>query len=197
MLTQSAKAKGRRAQQEIVATIKKAFPTLKDNDVQSVSMGTGGEDIVMSPLAESMFPYSVECKNVERLNVWKAIEQTQTNAPRGKLPILAIRRNRTKPSAVIPWDHFIELVLKSHQLHELVTNAIQTRAPEYPECPERLNQPVDTSNESPSRHKEEALNTTENCTKANSNTKRMRSDEGVFDQLRLHLAKANDIVQNL
>ena len=110
MRPQSAKAKGRRFQQEVVATIKAAFPHLRDNDVVSVSMGAGGEDIVLSPAAEEVFAYSVECKNVERLNIWAALEQACGNAPRGKTPILAIRRNRQTPQAVVPWDHFMELV---------------------------------------------------------------------------------------
>lgn len=110
MRPQSAKAKGRRFQQEVVATIKKAFPHLRDNDVQSISMGANGEDIVLSPAAEDVFAYSVECKNVERLNIWAALEQSTGNAPRGKTPILAIRRNRQVPHAVIPWGHFMDLV---------------------------------------------------------------------------------------
>ena len=69
-----------------------------------------GEDIILSPAAEAVFNYSVECKNTERLNVWAALEQSCGNAPRGKIPILAIRKNRHTPYAVIPWNHFIELV---------------------------------------------------------------------------------------
>ena len=110
MKTQSAKAKGRRFQQEIAATIKGAFPHLRDNDVISVSMGAGGEDIVLSPAAEAVFRYSVECKNVERLNIWSALEQASGNAPRGKTPIVAIRKNRQAAQAVIPWEHFMDLV---------------------------------------------------------------------------------------
>lgn len=110
MKTQSCKAKGRKLQQEVVASIKGSFPQLTGNDVKSVAMGSNGEDIVMSPLAEAMFPYSVECKNVERLNIWKAVEQAEANVERGKIPILAIRKNRTRPLAVVPWEHFMTLV---------------------------------------------------------------------------------------
>lgn len=110
MRPQSCKAKGRKLQQEVAQDIKDTFTNLIDNDVQSVSMGANGEDIVMSPLAESMFPYSVECKNVEKLNVWKAIEQNEGNAPRGKTPILVISKNRTNPFVVIPWTHFLNIL---------------------------------------------------------------------------------------
>lgn len=116
MKPQSCKQKGRKFQQEIAQSIKDTFPALRDNDVKSTSMGCGGEDIIMSPLTESMFPYSLECKNVEKLNVYAALEQAASNAPRNKQPVLAMRRNRTKPYAVIPWDHFMELAKRSHEL---------------------------------------------------------------------------------
>lgn len=102
MRVSSAKAKGRRFQQQIVASIKEVFTHLTANDVVSVSMGTNGEDITLSPLAEKCFPYSVECKNTEKLTLTAALAQGRANALRGKTPILAIRRNRQIPYAVVP-----------------------------------------------------------------------------------------------
>ena len=110
MRPQCAKAKGRRLQQEVAASIRRAFPHLGETDVASVAMGRAGEDIVLSPAAESVFPYSVECKCVERLNVWSALAQASRNASEEKTPILAIRRNRQEAHAVVPWDHFVALV---------------------------------------------------------------------------------------
>lgn len=121
MKPQSCKQKGRRFQQEIVETVKDSFPVLRDNDVKSVSMGAGGEDVIMSPLAESIFPYSIECKNVEKINIWKSLEQASANAPRQKIPVLAMKKNRTKPHAVIPWEHFMSLTKKSHELDQLLS----------------------------------------------------------------------------
>ena len=42
-------------------------------------MGAGGEDLIMARAARQMFPFSVECKNVEKLNVWEAYEQAKAN----------------------------------------------------------------------------------------------------------------------
>ena len=36
-------------------------------------MGCVGEDGLMSEYARNRFPYSVECKNCERLDIWSAI----------------------------------------------------------------------------------------------------------------------------
>jgi hypothetical protein len=56
-----------------------------------------------------MFPYSVECKNQETLNVWKAFEQAEYNSGSYR-PLLIIKRNRKEPLAVVEANHFIELI---------------------------------------------------------------------------------------
>ena len=33
-------------------------------------MGAQGEDLMLSPLARDLFPYSIECKNQAAINVW-------------------------------------------------------------------------------------------------------------------------------
>ena len=76
----TAKAKGRRLQQLVVKKLLLLLPGVQPDDIQSRSMGANGEDIMLSPYARSKFPYSVECKNQEKLNLWKAWEQTQGNA---------------------------------------------------------------------------------------------------------------------
>jgi len=72
-------------------------------------MGMTGEDIILSPQARKSIPYSFECKNVERLNIWKAIDQAQTNCD-DRVPIVIIKRNRIDPYAVIPVEEFIRLI---------------------------------------------------------------------------------------
>ena len=109
MRVSSAKSKGRRLQQQVAEDILSTFPELSGNDVRSVSMGTNGEDIIMSPLAESLFPYSIECKNVERLNVWGAVTQASGNCGSSKTPMVVFTKNRSKVYAVIPWSTMILL----------------------------------------------------------------------------------------
>jgi hypothetical protein len=72
-------------------------------------MGESGEDILLSPAARRVFPYSIECKNVERLNIWDAIEQCKGNA-KGHTPLVVFKRNGHEPYAAIPFSHFISLV---------------------------------------------------------------------------------------
>ena len=80
MNTHSKKAKGRRLQKWVVEKILAVLPSLASDDVSSRSMGAGGEDVLLSPKARSLFPYSIECKNTERVNVWNFYEQALSNS---------------------------------------------------------------------------------------------------------------------
>ena len=62
MLTSSAKAKGRRACQKLREELLKAFPELQPKDIRVTPSGVTGEDLLLSPKAEQVFPYVVEVK---------------------------------------------------------------------------------------------------------------------------------------
>lgn len=72
-------------------------------------MGAGGEDVQLSPAARRLFPYSVECKNLAKIAVFNYYEQSQTNAGDYE-PLVVIKQNRSRPLAVIDFEHFMELV---------------------------------------------------------------------------------------
>jgi len=72
-------------------------------------MGAGGEDLIMSKAARSKFPFSVECKNQERLNVWSAWEQANGN--KGIYdPLVVIKKNGVDPLVVLDAKVFMEYV---------------------------------------------------------------------------------------
>ena len=106
---QSAKSKGRRHQQAIAQSIRAAFPHLGADDVVSTSMGAPGEDVRMSPLARASLPLSLECKNVEKLNVWKCIDQAQSNCPPGATACVVFTKNHAPSYAVVPWATLLAL----------------------------------------------------------------------------------------
>ena len=83
--------------------------TLETNDIESQVMGMSGEDIVLSPAAKRAIRYSFECKNQERLNLWKSLEQAESNCE-DRQPVLVFKRNRSKIYVAIEFDHFIELI---------------------------------------------------------------------------------------
>ena len=109
MKTSSAKAKGRVLQQRVRDLILEAFPQLEADDVRSTGMGQSGADIQLSPAAQKLFSYAVECKNQERLSLWDSYDQACSNS--GNLePLLVVKKNRRKPLAVIDLEKFIELL---------------------------------------------------------------------------------------
>ena len=105
MRVQSAKAKGRRLQQWVRTKLIEMLE-VHPEDVESRSMGAGGDDIIMARAARQKFPFSVECKNTERLNVWDAYDQACANSGDYE-PILFIKKNGRRPLVVLDAESFI------------------------------------------------------------------------------------------
>lgn len=112
MKPRSAKNKGKRLQNTVRDMILENFDMLEPDDAVSTLMGDSGTDIKLSPAARKVFPYSIECKNQESLNVWKALEQAESNTKEGTHPVLFFKRNNTPVYAVISAEHFFQLVSK-------------------------------------------------------------------------------------
>ena len=107
MKTQSAKAKGRKLQQWVRDQIIEQLE-VHPEDIESRSMGAGGEDLIMAKAARNLFPYSIEAKNQEKVNVWAAYKQAEENC-KGYEPLAIIKKNHHKPLAVVDLDCFILL----------------------------------------------------------------------------------------
>ena len=58
------------------------------------------------------FHIRVECKSVEKLNVWGAYEQAAANSGKHE-PLLVMKKNRKKPLVVLDAEAFMELVKKA------------------------------------------------------------------------------------
>ena len=112
MNPRSAKNKGKRLQNKIRDLILEKFDILEPDDVRSITMGDSGEDILLSPAARRLFPFSVECKNQEKLNIWGALEQAEDNSG-NHTPLVIFKRNRSKTYAVLEFDKLLELLNES------------------------------------------------------------------------------------
>ena len=108
MKTQSAKAKGRKLHQWVRTQLIEQLD-VHPEDIESRSMGAGGEDLIMARAARQKFPFSIECKNVEKLNVWEAYEQSKEKCNDYE-PLVVMKKNQKKPLVVIDADYFISLV---------------------------------------------------------------------------------------
>lgn len=107
MKTQSAKAKGRRLQQWFRDLLIEKLD-IHPEDIESRSMGAGGEDLIMARAARQRFPYSIECKNQESVNLWKSYEQAQENS-KDYEPVVILKRNNTKPLVLVDAEYFVKL----------------------------------------------------------------------------------------
>ena len=107
MKTQSAKAKGRRLQQWFRDQLIEKLE-VHPEDVESRSMGAGGEDLIMARAAREKFPYSIECKNQEKVNVWESYSQAVDNSKNYE-PVVVIKRNNHKPLVVVDAEYFVGL----------------------------------------------------------------------------------------
>jgi hypothetical protein len=107
MKPQSAKAKGRNLQKWVRDQLIEHLE-VHPEDIESRSMGAGGEDLIMARAAREKFNFSVECKNVEKLNVWEAYEQAKSNCGDYE-PIVVMKKNHKKPLVVIDAEYFIKL----------------------------------------------------------------------------------------
>lgn len=75
-------------------------------------MGETGVDVKLSEEGVKHFPYSVECKCVESVNLWASWKQATENAEPNTTPVLLIKRSRTPAIAVVDADYFFSLVSK-------------------------------------------------------------------------------------
>jgi hypothetical protein len=107
MRVQSAKAKGRRLQQWVRDKLIEMLD-IHPEDIESRSMGAGGEDLIMARAARQKFPMSIECKNVEKLNIWEAYEQASANCGDYE-PIVVMKKNGKKPLVVVDAEYYIQL----------------------------------------------------------------------------------------
>lgn len=110
MKPSSAKAKGRKFQQEVRDKILTVFKSLALRDVQSTSMGAGGEDIKLSSEAHRLFPFSVECKHRKTFAIYNDYEQAVSNAPKGATPIVFLKANRKAPLVLLDADDFMKII---------------------------------------------------------------------------------------
>lgn len=104
----SAKAKGRRCQQQVAKDILELFPQLTKDDVRSTSMGVTGADIQLSQAAKGVFPYQVECKAKAKSPVHTLYEQAKTH---GDLePLVLVKKDRDVILAIVSWEHLQKLI---------------------------------------------------------------------------------------
>jgi hypothetical protein len=115
MTTKSKKAKGRRLQKIICETIAKklgiSYNQQDDNClIHSREMSQNGVDIILRGEAFEKFPFLIECKNQERLNLNEAIKQSKD---RGENWLLIYKNNKLKnPIVILDFQIFLSKIIQ-------------------------------------------------------------------------------------
>tara|TARA_Y100001970_G_scaffold157335_1_gene192497 strand:- start:780 stop:1133 length:354 start_codon:yes stop_codon:yes gene_type:complete len=113
MNTATRKAKGKRLQKYVCNLILKYYSILNNQDVKSIRMGRKGEDVQLSDKAKKLIPYSIECKNQEKMKyLWEAYEQATSNSNNLE-PMVVLKINQKKPLVLIDAEHFFKLQSKT------------------------------------------------------------------------------------
>ena len=124
----SAKAKGRKFQQEIRDDLITSLD-INPDDILSTAMGQGGCDLYLSPAARAQFPFGVECKRRESLAIPQWWRQCEGNASKvGLVPLLVFKRNREEPLAVLRWSDLLALLRHDHRWQNLAEGLMGGRA---------------------------------------------------------------------
>ena len=110
MKTQSAKAKGRKLQKWMRELLIEKLD-IHPEDIESRSMGAGGEDLIMARAAREKFPMSIECKNQEKVNIWESYKQAEENS-KDYEPVVVIKRNNSKPLVLVDAEYFVSMFKK-------------------------------------------------------------------------------------
>ena len=76
-------------------------------------MGRKGEDVQLSDKAKKLIPYSIECKNQEKMKyLWEAYEQATSNSNNLE-PMVVLKINQKKPLVLIDAEHFFKVQSKT------------------------------------------------------------------------------------
>lgn len=109
MKLRSSKAKGRRCAVETKDILVKYAPHL-ENDI-IIPVGTvPGADLILSPKALETYPFSFECKNVEKIAIWEALRQSEGHAKANETPLLVFKKNHTPQYVALRFEAFLQLI---------------------------------------------------------------------------------------
>lgn len=73
-------------------------------------MGAGGVDLQLSTAAKLVFPFAVEAKCQEALNIWAALSQAEANAGDQATPLLVFARNHSDTYVALKFSDFLRIL---------------------------------------------------------------------------------------
>lgn len=103
----NSRAKGARYERHIAQVLRE-----HGYEAERGQQHAGGSD---SPdVKHNMTGVHIECKHVENLNIWKALEQAERDCG-DNIPTVVFKRNRTKDYIALSFEDFIELHRRAYK----------------------------------------------------------------------------------
>ena len=110
-MTINANKKGKNFERAVARILNIAFNTNVRRTPMSGGMSIKGDIIDINP-DSILFDYHFECKNQEKLNIWKALKQANGDRPMGKTPLVVFTKNFEKNYVALEFDDFINILLE-------------------------------------------------------------------------------------
>lgn len=111
MKNRSLKQKGKRAVLEVRALLLKQAAHLDATDIIKPIGSRSGPDLSLSAKAKESYPFTFEVKNQEKINIWEAIEQSESHGEAaGLTPLLVFRRNRSDLYVTLKFEDLLKLI---------------------------------------------------------------------------------------
>ena len=111
----NANQKGKRFEREVAKLLNKKFNTNVRRTPMSGGMSIKGDIIDINP-DSVLYDYHFECKNQEKLNIWKALEQARSDRPIGKTPLVVFTKNFQSNYIAIELEDFMNLLKELEEL---------------------------------------------------------------------------------
>lgn len=98
----NSRAKGARFERQLAKMLKEY-----GYEAERGCQHAGGKDT--PDVKHNMPRIHIEAKDVEKLNIWNALEQSKRDAGEDEIPVVMFKRNKTKVYVAMPLDEFMEL----------------------------------------------------------------------------------------
>ena len=107
----SRKAKARDLQKYVAGKISEitGIKCGKDELIESREMGQAGSDVKLIGDAQKLFPFAIECKRTEKLDLYGSIKQAKENQKPGTDWLLVHRRSNEEAFITMDSERFFEI----------------------------------------------------------------------------------------
>ena len=119
----SSQQKGKRFERQVAAEINKKFETNVRRTPLSGGLNFKG-DIICIDDQSIISEFSWECKNQEKLNIWKALQQSRNDAPARTMPVVVFRKNHSLDYIALELEDFLNIIKELEDLRNEDINSV-------------------------------------------------------------------------